>query len=160
LTAAPRLCESVSWVGMPSPVDPLRECDARDECDAYDDPHSRSATVLLLRTLAQLWARWCKRDMTGLLVRRRFSFCPSFDQAGLHLPDQIGIVGQRLRNLCLQSTFAGEVVRKLLQFVRRLLDLLISRRHFFLGGSSPVSVRQIRVAVRRETIVATAASPP
>src|SRR6476646_11589762 len=59
LTAAPRLCESVSGVGMASPVDPLRERDAGDERDADDQKRGRSAAALLLGlpALAELRAR-------------------------------------------------------------------------------------------------------
>src|SRR5690349_6702464 len=53
LTAAPTPCGSVSWVGMAPPVDPLRERDAGDECDA-DDQERRWAAALLLGLLLAL----------------------------------------------------------------------------------------------------------
>jgi hypothetical protein len=54
---------------------------------------------------------------------------------------------------------AGELVRELLELGRGTLDCLIGC-HFFVGGSSPVSVRQIREAARRDTIVASAPKAP
>jgi hypothetical protein len=145
---------------MASPVDPFCEHDPGGNCDADDDPRGRSAALpLALRTLAELWARRRDVSLAGLLVRRSFAPGTCFDQAGLHLPDQICIVGQRLGDLRLQPAFAGELIRKPLQLVCCALDFLIGS-HFFVGGSSPVSVRQIREAVRRETIVARAAIAP
>src|SRR5262249_44767315 len=71
------------------------------------------------------------------------------------------VFGERLGELRLQATFAGKLIRKLLELVRRALDSLIGRRHFFLiGGSSPVGVRQMRLAVGREAMVGSAPGAP
>jgi hypothetical protein len=58
-----------------------------------------------------------------------------------------------------QAAFARKLIRELLELVRRALDFLIGC-HFLVGGSSPVRVRQIREAARRETIVASAPKAP
>ena len=100
------------------------------------------------------------RRASRLLVRRRLALRPRLDQARLHLADEVGVLGERLGELSLDPAFAGEIIRDLLQLVRGTFDLLIRRCHFFVGGSSPVSVRQMRVAVRRDTIVASAARAP
>src|ERR671931_953325 len=158
LTAAPTP-PSVPRVRMPPPVDPLREHDSRGERNADDEPRARAA-ALRLRKLAQLRARRREHRPARLLVGRSLAPRARLDQARLHLPDQVGVLRERLGELRLHAAFAGELIRELLQPVRRPLDLLICRCHFFVGGSSPVSVRQIPAAVRRETIVATAPSAP
>src|SRR5919204_2466231 len=158
LTAAPTP-PSVPRVRMPPPVDPLREHDPRGECNADDEPRAR-APALRLRTLAQLRAGRREHRLPRRLVFWRFAPGASLDQARLHLPDQVGVFRERLGELRLHAAFAGELIRELLQPVRRPLDLLIRSRHFFVGGSSPVSVRQIPAAVRRETIVAAAPREP
>src|SRR5207248_9476644 len=119
-----------------------------------------TAAALRLGTLPQLRARGWEGRGPGLLVLRRVALCARLDQARLHLPDQVGILRERLGELRLHASFAVQLVCVLLQLVGRALDFLISRGHFFAGGSSPVSVRQICAAVRRETIVAAAPSAP
>src|SRR5919198_972281 len=160
-TAAPRPCESLSWVGMASPVDPLCEHDPCCERDADDEPRVRAApAVLRLGALTDLRARRHDSRAAGRLVRRGLAARTCLDQAGLHPAQQVGVLREWLGELRLQAAFAGELVREPLQLVRRALDLLIRRRHFFVGGSSPVSVRQMVAAVRRDTIVAAAPSAP
>jgi hypothetical protein len=68
-------------------------------------------------------------------------------------------LGEGLGELRLEAAFARQLFGEPLELVRCMLDCLIGC-HFFVGGSSPVSVRQIRVAARRETIVARAAKAP
>ena len=53
----------------------------------------------------------------------------------------------------------ADLIRKLLELGRCAVDFLIGC-HFLVGGSSPVSVRQIRADARRDTIVARAAKTP
>jgi hypothetical protein len=64
-----------------------------------------------------------------------------------------------LGELRLQTAFARQLIRKLLELGRCAVDFLIGC-HFLVGGSSPVSVRQIRADARRDTIVARAAKTP
>src|SRR3954451_10148262 len=160
LTAAPTPCESASWVGMASPIDELREHDPGDERGADDDERVRAALLLRFLALAELRARRRQRRLPGLLIRRGFALRACFDQARLQLADEVGVLRERLRALRLYAALPRHVVRQLLQLVRRALDLLIGCRHFLVGVSSPVSVRQMRAEVRRETIVAIAAMPP
>src|SRR5436190_3160286 len=162
LTAAPTPCESVSWVGMASPVDPFRQHDPCDERDADDEERVRPAAGLLLRlpALAKLRARRGQWRLPRLLVRRRLALGARLDQARLQLADEVGVLGERLCELRLDAALAGHLIRELLQLVCRALDFLIAGRHFFVGGSSPVSVRQMPEAARRETIVARAPSAP
>src|SRR5436190_12011287 len=161
LTATPRPCASASWVGMASPVDELRECDSGHQCGADDQERDRAAALLLrLLALPELRARRRQRSLARLLVGRCLALRPRLDQAGLQLADEVGVLSERLGKLPLDAALARHVVRELLQLVRRALDLLIGTRHFFVGCSSPVRVRQMRAEVRRETIVATAAIEP
>ena len=97
--------------------------------------------------------------LARLLVRRRLALGARLDQAWFHLANQVGILGEWLGELRLQAAFARQLIGELLELGRCALDCLIGC-HFFVGGSSPVSVRQIRVAARRETIVARAAMAP
>src|SRR5438874_2633466 len=108
-TAAPTPCESVSRVGMSPPVDPLREDDAGGQRNADDEPRIWTATALRLGTLAELRTRRRERRFSGFLVRRRLPFRACFDQARLHLPDQVGVLRQRLGELRLHAAFAGQL---------------------------------------------------
>src|SRR3954465_1637879 len=160
LTPAPTPCESASWVGMASPIDELREHDPGDECRTDDDERVRAALLLQLLALAELRARRRQRRLPGLLIPRGFALRARLDQARLQLADEVGVLRERLGELRLHAALAGHVIRELLQLVRRAFDLLIGCRHFLVGGSSPVSVRQMRAGVPPETIVASAAIPP
>src|SRR5262245_44174722 len=121
-TAAPRLCESVSGVGMASPVDPLREHDSCNERRADDQERARPAAALLLLfrllALAELRACRCDRRLARLLVGRRFAPCARLDQARLQLADEVGVRRQRLGELRLHAAFTGHLTRELLQLVR------------------------------------------
>src|SRR4029453_153156 len=110
LTAAPTPCASVSRVGMSPPVDPLGQGDSRDDGDANDEPRIRAAAVPVLRPLAELRARTCERGSSRLLVRRRLALGARLDQARLHLPDEAGILRQRLGQLGFEPALRGEVV--------------------------------------------------
>src|SRR5205814_10080729 len=161
LTAAPTPCESVSWVGMASPVDPFRQHDPSNERDADDEERIRpAAALLLLFALAKLRARRRQWRLPRLLVRRRLALRARLDQARLQLADEVGVLRERLGELRLDAALAGHLIRELLQLVCRALDFLIAGRHFFVGGSSPVSGRQMPEAARRETIVARAPTAP
>src|SRR5207247_5033034 len=54
----------------------------------------------------------------------------------------------------------GGAIGQRLQLVREAFHLLVTSRHFLVGGSSPVSVRQILEAARREATVAIAPVAP
>ncbi len=95
----------------------------------------------------------------GFWFGRRHSLRTRLDQARLELAQELGVVGQRLRDLRGDPAFGGGLVGHLLEVVRGLVhDLIGFRRHFFAGGSSPVATRQIAEAVLRAASVATAAS--
>src|SRR5690242_827314 len=159
-TAVPTPWGSASWMGMAPPVDPLGEDDAGDDGSADDQKRIRTTVLLGLLPLPEL--RTCRRQrrLARLLVRGCLPSCARLDQARLELTDEVGILRERLGELRLDAALAGELVRHLLQLVCGALDILIGVGHLFVGGSSPVSVRQIREAVRRDTIVATAAIEP
>ena len=97
--------------------------------------------------------------MARLLVLRRTTLRAGFDQARLELAQELGVVGQRLREPGGEASFARSSVGHVLQLVGRPVHQLISlRRHFLTGGSSPVATRQIVDAVLRAASVAAAAS--
>ena len=78
---------------------------------------------------------------------------------GLGLAQELGVVRQRLCELGGDPSFGSGLVGHLLELVRGPVhDLIGFRRHFFVGGSSPVATRQIFVAVLRAASVAAAAS--
>src|SRR5262249_59570844 len=82
------------------------------------------------------------------------------EQARLQLADEVRVLGERLGELRLDAALARQLVGEPLKLVRRSFHLLVGRGHFRVGGSSPVSVRQIPAAVRRDTAVASAARAP
>ena len=163
LTAAPRPCvprPSVSWVCMPSPVDPLRQNDARNERCAHHDPRVRPAAVSLrLRPRTELRAGRREPWPAGFVVRRSPTPGARLDEARLHPPDELGVLGKRLGELGLQPALTGHLICQLLQLVGHSIDCLVGA-HFVVGGSSPVSVRHTRAAARRETTVARAPKAP
>src|SRR6266542_5373015 len=96
---------------MASPVDPLREEDPRRERNAHHEPGIRAAAFLSrLRPGAELRARGRDRRLPRLLVRRRLPPRARLDQARLHLPDQVGVLRQRLRELRFEPAFGRHAV--------------------------------------------------
>src|SRR5437660_831341 len=93
-------------------------------------------------------------------LRWRPSLCARLDQARLQLAEERSLLRERLRELRLRAALGGGAICQRLQLVREAFHLLVTRRHFFVGGSSPVSVRQILEAARRETTVAIAPVAP
>src|SRR6266480_5417825 len=147
---------SVSCVCIVAPVDHLRDGDPHCEGDADDEKRARATA--LAGALSTLGGR-LDASVAGLLVGRRRSLRTRPDQARLELAQELGVVGQRLRELGGDPAFCGGLVGHLLELVRGSVhDLIGFRRHFRVGGSSPVATRQIFEAVLRAARVAAAAS--
>src|SRR5215207_9847100 len=142
---------------MPSPVDDLRDEIAADDRSAQHEPRTRTQALLLFRSQAELWTCGRAARLTELLVRRRFALRALHHQARLQLPQEGRIVVQLVGELRLHAALRCGALGQLLELVGAPIDDLISlRRHFFAGGSSPVAMRQIRDAARRDAIVAAA----
>src|SRR6478609_6284899 len=154
LTAAPRPCglcrPLVPWVGIAPPVDPLGQEDAGGQRGSGDQPGTRAAATRHLLPL---------RPRAQLRARRRLALGARLDQARLQLPDEVRVLCERLGELGLEAALACHLVGKLPKLVRCSFDCLIGC-HFLVGGSSPVSVRQIRAEARRAPTAATAAMAP
>src|SRR5207247_801586 len=83
-----------------SPVDPLRDEDARHERRADDEPRVRAFLPGRLRPRPELRRRRRDRPVRGLPVGRRLPADASRDQARLQLPQEVGVVGQLLAAPC------------------------------------------------------------
>src|SRR3954454_9000948 len=97
--AAPRPLSPL-WVGMASPIQPLREPDARDEGDADHDERVRPVALragLRPRPLAELRARRRLAHFSRLLVRRCLPLRALLDQLGLELRQECCILGEQVR---------------------------------------------------------------
>jgi hypothetical protein len=81
------------------------------------------------------------------------------DQARLQLAQELGVLCQRLRELARETAAPGGLLRQLPQPHRALLEECVSPAHFFVGGSSPVLIRQTLDAALRAAIVAAALKP-
>src|SRR5262245_10780919 len=147
---------------MAPPVDPFRDEDPGNERRAHDDPGvgTPTTTLLLLRRGAAVRLGG-RRDggLTRLLVRRCLAVHACLDQAGLHPPEEVGVLGERIGELRLHAFFARHAVGEVLDLARRLVDSVIRCAHFLTGGSSPVNIRQMPEAVRRPISAARAVSP-
>ena len=83
--------------------------------------------------------------------------CPLDDEARLQLAEERCVVGERLRELGAQAAFSGRAVGELLESRGGAVDDVVGfRRHFLVGGSSPVRTRQTREAAFLAMIAATA----
>src|SRR3954454_10709232 len=156
--AAPPRPRSPLWVGMASPIQPLRERDARDERDADHDERIRAAALrstLRLRPLAELRPGRSLAHLSRLFVRGSLPLRAFLDQLRLELRQECCILREQVRKLVLHAALAGELLRLRAQLVR----CRIERAHRLAGGSSPVASRQTEDATRRAPIVAAAPSP-
>src|SRR5215211_3902951 len=143
---------SEAGVGMAPPVDDPRERDAERDRGSDNDPRARPAGARRLGACPELRSR--RRDATlgRLLVRRQLASRARLDEARLELAQELGVVGERLRELRLHAALQREPVGLLLELVR----CGVEAAHFLVGGSSPVAIRQIRDESRRAATVATA----
>jgi hypothetical protein len=147
---------------MASPVEPLGEGDAREERDSDDDERVRTASAVSARLRPPAELRTCGRDarVARRSILRELAFRAGLDQARLQLPEEVGVVCERLGQFCLDSTLGRRALRELLQLIGRAIKLLVDRAHFFTGGCSPVAIRQIPEAARLAIIVAAAPIAP
>jgi hypothetical protein len=145
---------------MAPPVDHFRQHDSGREGKADDHERVRTIPALRARPRAELRRRRRKRrHFPGAAVRRGLASNSRADQAGFQLPEERGILGERLREFGLQPALCGRARSEIVQAIRCPLDCLVERFHFLLGGSSPVAMRQIFDALRLATIVAAAPRP-
>src|SRR5919201_4833230 len=162
----PRCRPSPPRVGMSSPIDPLREKDSSSEAEARDEPRVWApaapcgASAAGLRPFAELGTARRDRAVGRRQIGRHFALRTCLDEARLQLAYERSVLGQRLGELRLRAALSGGALFERLQPGGPPFDLVVGGRHFFVGGSSPVSVRQMPDDVRRETTVASAPRPP
>src|SRR5205814_550627 len=143
----------------PEQTDEAEERARDDERCARDDERIRPARAAPFRTLAELGAARGHVRPAGLFVRRGLALRPRSHQARLQLAQEVGVLRERLGELRLEPVLVREPLRCGLRLVRDALHDLVALRHFLVGGSSPVAIRQIRDAARRAVIVAAALRP-
>src|SRR4051794_22463623 len=158
LTAGPRP-ESVSRVGMASPVDDLRDHDAERERRGDHDEGVRAALLRALRLLRQLRAGGRMPLRAGLLVLRRVAARAGHHEARLQLAQEVGVVGERLGDLRRHAVPRGRLRAQILDLLGRAFHDAVALVHFLVGGSSPVMMRQRLAETRRAASVASAPMP-
>src|SRR4051812_38355699 len=113
---------SPAWVGMASPIDPLRESDAEEERRADDDERvgaAAAAALLRLRAPAELRPGGRLLDLRRLPVGGRIALHALLDQVGLELAQELGVVGQLGGELVLDAALPGELLRLVPRLVRQ-----------------------------------------